>query len=327
MMTRRLIATAALLAAAGLGAPAHAQQNIRLTAAAGHPPVFLWVKLVDEFFIPEVDKRLAAAGKHKIEWTRAWGGTLIKLGAESKGIGDGVADLGFVSTIFEAAKFPTQNVSYYAPFGTDDIGVVTQVVNELQVSGVQMPPNWLQHVQKLLADPLLKQVRNGQLIVRGQQVELQGEVASEALRQDVAQSLSQQLNGAYSLKNALRVGSTEQGQLDQVLAGRIVEFEPGSAVLRPQGMALLDEIGSVLQSVQGKRVQIVGHTDGQGERASNITLSLARADAVRQYLVQKHRLPAQQLSIDGVGPDQPVASNATEEGRARNRRIEFRAGI
>lgn len=132
MPTRRLIATAALLAAAGLGAPAHAQQNIRLTAAAGHPPVFLWVKLVDEFFIPEVDKRLAAAGKHKIEWTRAWGGTLIKLGAESKGIGDGVADLGFVSTIFEAAKFPTQNVSYYAPFGTDDIGVVTQVVNELQ---------------------------------------------------------------------------------------------------------------------------------------------------------------------------------------------------
>jgi ABC-type sugar transport system substrate-binding protein len=85
MMTRRLIAAAALLAAAGLSAPAHAQQTIRLTAAAGHPPVFLWVKLVDEFFIPEVDKRLAAAGnQYKVEWTKAWGGTLIKLGAESK---------------------------------------------------------------------------------------------------------------------------------------------------------------------------------------------------------------------------------------------------
>ena len=133
MMTRRLIAAAALLAAAGLSAPAHAQQTIRLTAAAGHPPVFLWVKLVDEFFIPEVDKRLAAAGnQYKVEWTKAWGGTLIKLGAESKGIADGVADLGFVSTIFEAARFPSQNVSYYAPFGTDDIGVVTQVVNGMQ---------------------------------------------------------------------------------------------------------------------------------------------------------------------------------------------------
>lgn len=143
LMTRRLIASAALLAAAGALVPAHAQQTIRLTAAAGHPPVFLWVKLVDEFFIPEVDKRLAAAGgKHKVEWTRAWGGTLIKLGAESKGIGDGVADLGFVSTIFEAAKFPTQNVSYYAPFGTDDIGAVTRVVNEMQTSIPAMGQAW-----------------------------------------------------------------------------------------------------------------------------------------------------------------------------------------
>ena len=143
MMTRRLIASAALLAAASLAAPAHAQPTIRLTAAAGHPPVFLWVKLVDEYFIPEVDKRLAAAGsKSKIEWTKAWGGTLIKLGAESKGIGDGVADLGFVSTIFEAAKFPTQNVSYYAPFGTDDIGVVTNVVNQLQDSIPAMGQAW-----------------------------------------------------------------------------------------------------------------------------------------------------------------------------------------
>lgn len=107
-MRRRLLALATLLAAAGLTAPAQAQQTIRMTAAAGHPPVFLWVKLLDEFFIPEVDKRLAAAGKHRIEWTKAWGGTLIKLGAESKGIGDGIADLGFVGTIFEAPRFPMQ---------------------------------------------------------------------------------------------------------------------------------------------------------------------------------------------------------------------------
>ncbi|HMN20869.1 MAG TPA: C4-dicarboxylate TRAP transporter substrate-binding protein [Ottowia sp.] len=143
MMTRRLIATAALLAAASLTVPAQAQQTIRLTAAAGHPPVFLWVKLVDEFFIPEVDKRLADAGsKVRIEWTRAWGGTLIKLGAESKGIADGVADLGFVGTIFEAAKFPMQNVSYYAPFGTDDIGIVTRVVNDMQNSIPAMGQAW-----------------------------------------------------------------------------------------------------------------------------------------------------------------------------------------
>jgi len=143
MFTRRLVATAALLATAALAAPAHAQQTIRLTAAAGHPPVFLWVKLIDEFYIPEVDKRLAAAGgKYKIEWTKAWGGTLIKLGAESKGIGDGVADLGMVSTVFEAARFPSQNVSYFTPFATDDIGIVTRVVGDLQNSIPAMGQAW-----------------------------------------------------------------------------------------------------------------------------------------------------------------------------------------
>ena len=82
-MKRTLIAAAALLAAFGATLPAQAQQTIKLTAAAGHPPVFLWVKLIDEYFMPEVDKRLlAAGGKHKIEWTKAWGGTLIKIGSE-----------------------------------------------------------------------------------------------------------------------------------------------------------------------------------------------------------------------------------------------------
>lgn len=142
-MKRTLIAAAALLAAFGATLPAQAQQTIKLTAAAGHPPVFLWVKLIDEYFMPEVDKRLlAAGGKHKIEWTKAWGGTLIKIGSESKGIADGVADLGFVGTIFEAAKFPMQNVSYYAPFGTDNIATVGTVINEMQKSIPAMGQAW-----------------------------------------------------------------------------------------------------------------------------------------------------------------------------------------
>ena len=122
---------------------AAAQQVIKLTAAAGHPPVFLWVKLTEEVFIPEVDKRLAAAGgKYKIDWTKAWGGTLLKLGTESKGVADGVADIAIVSTIFEAAKFPLQNVTYYTPFGSDDVGVINQTVLELQRTIPAMGDAW-----------------------------------------------------------------------------------------------------------------------------------------------------------------------------------------
>jgi TRAP-type C4-dicarboxylate transport system substrate-binding protein len=105
--------------------------------------VFLWIKTFDEVLIPEVDKRLAAAGgRYKIEWTKAWGGTLLKLGSESKGIADGVADMGLVSTLFEAPKFPLQNVSYFTPFGTDDIALVSRAVAELQRSVPAMGDAW-----------------------------------------------------------------------------------------------------------------------------------------------------------------------------------------
>lgn len=144
MNTRRnLVLGSVALAAALAGSPALAQQTIKLTAAAGHPPVFLWVKTVDEVLIPEVDKRLAAAGgKFKIEWTKAWGGTLLKLGSESKGVADGVADMAIVSTVFEAPKFPLQNVSYFTPFGSDDIALVSRTIADLQRSVPAMGDTW-----------------------------------------------------------------------------------------------------------------------------------------------------------------------------------------
>jgi TRAP-type C4-dicarboxylate transport system substrate-binding protein len=143
-MKKRLFSHTLLLVALGLAAGgAQAQQVIKLTATAGHPPVFLWVKTMDEVFLPEVDKRLAAGGnKFKIEWTKAWGGTLIKLGSESKGVADGVADIGLISTVFEAAKFPLQNVSYFTPFGTEDVGTVSKTVAELQNSIPAMADAW-----------------------------------------------------------------------------------------------------------------------------------------------------------------------------------------
>ncbi len=129
--------------ALAMAQPTTAQTTHRLTAAAGHPPVFLWVKLLDEYFIPEVDRRLAAlGGRHRIDWTRAWGGTLVKVGSESRGLADGVADLGFVGTVFEAARFPLQNVSYVAPFGTDDVGAVSAAMADLQARVPAMADAW-----------------------------------------------------------------------------------------------------------------------------------------------------------------------------------------
>ena len=120
----------------------HAQQVIKLTVATGHPTVLLWVKTLDEVFIPELDKRLAVDGRYRIEWTKAWGGTLLKLGSESKGYADGVADLGLTLTVFEAPKFPLHNVSYFTPFGSTDIALVDQTVADLQSQIPAMNDIW-----------------------------------------------------------------------------------------------------------------------------------------------------------------------------------------
>ncbi|WP_420873949.1 OmpA family protein [Paraburkholderia azotifigens] len=198
------------------------------------------------------------------------------------------------------------------------------VVDQIEIGDVATPPNWSTNVQKLIG-PELKQISKGQLKIDGTSIEVKGEVRNEAQRQQLASDMANALNPTYTIRNALRVSASEQGLLDQTLANRTIEFETGSATLTPQGRAILDQMASVLTKMTTRQVAIIGHTDTSGNRTSNIALSQARADAVKGYLVAKGLSP-QQLSTLGVGPDQPIATNDTADGRARNRRIEFRAG-
>jgi OOP family OmpA-OmpF porin len=199
-----------------------------------------------------------------------------------------------------------------------------RVVDQLTLGAVVAPPQWQQYVQKLLS-PSIKQVSHGQLSVQGNTVDIKGEVGNEAVRQQLASDMAQSLNPTYTVRNGLRVAVQEQAVVDQTLANRIVEFEPGSAVLRPAALPILDEMATAMTRLKGRKFEVIGHTDALGARAANVSLSLARAQSVKTYLVGKG-LPADTLATLGLGPDQPVASNATDEGRARNRRIEFRVG-
>ncbi|MEJ8795484.1 OmpA family protein [Trinickia caryophylli] len=198
------------------------------------------------------------------------------------------------------------------------------VVDQIEVGNVDTPPNWAANVQKLIG-PQLKQISKGQLKIDGTQIDVKGEVGNEAQRQQIASDMANALNPTYTIKNGLRVSASEQGVLDNALANRTIEFETGSATLTPQGRAILDQMAAVLAKMTGKSVEIIGHTDNSGSRAANIALSQARADAVKGYLVVKGVAP-QSMATMGVGPDQPIASNDTDDGRARNRRIEFRVG-
>ena len=197
-----------------------------------------------------------------------------------------------------------------------------RVVDQIAVGSVMAPPQWAQHVQNILG-PEIRQVSRGQLAIRGTQIDLQGEVVNEAQRQQVVSAVATRLNPTYTVRNALRVGTREQDLLDQALANRIVEFEAGSSVLTPTGRAVLDGMLPTLARLSAPRIEIIGHTDALGAPDANLALSLARADAVRAYL-QSKGVDSQRLSTSGVGSARPIASNQTVEGRARNRRIEFR---
>lgn len=131
-------------------------KTYKITVVAGHPPIFLWVTLCRDYFIPEVNKRLQeAGGKHKIEWNQAYGGTIAKIGGALEAIEEGIADMGFVGTIFEAPKMPLHNVSYMTPFGTDNIVYVVDTISELQDKIPQLAREWTRHNQIYLGGAAL----------------------------------------------------------------------------------------------------------------------------------------------------------------------------
>lgn len=102
-----------------------------------------------------------------------------------------------------------------------------------------------------------------------------------------------------------------------------VHFEFNSANLTAAARSSLDQTARELNSAPKGRIEVAGHTDSRGAAAYNMRLSEQRANAVRQYLVDKG-VPAARISARGYGAEQPVASNATDAGRAQNRRVELR---
>ncbi|MDI3262296.1 MAG: OmpA family protein [Fulvimonas sp.] len=199
-----------------------------------------------------------------------------------------------------------------------------RVVDRLEVGGVVTPANWNRYVTSMIG-PDLKQVSKGSLQVQGNTITISGEVPNEAVRQQVLSDLSAAFDAHYGIRQNLRIGQGKQKVLDETLANRTVQFQSGSAVLTPVGRAILDEMAAAILKIGSPPIEIIGNTDNIGGRESNIALSLARAEAVKAYLVGKG-IPADKLTVSGRGPDNPIADNATDEGRARNRRIDFRIG-
>jgi outer membrane protein OmpA-like peptidoglycan-associated protein len=102
-----------------------------------------------------------------------------------------------------------------------------------------------------------------------------------------------------------------------------IYFDTGAAHIKPESKPTLDAIAELLNNNASLLLYVVGHTDDTGSKASNLTLSQQRANAVVQALTTTYKIDASRLQAEGVGPYAPESNNTTEAGKTQNRRVEL----
>jgi C4-dicarboxylate-binding protein DctP len=121
-------------------------RDYKMTIGSSHPPVLPWTIPLQKLVVPESNKRLQAKGlPDKIQWTEAYAGSLYDFNNTLEGVGDGLADIGWVGSLWEPAKQPLQNVAYYSPFVTGDFRALVEVQNRLMEKVPAFAAEWTKH--------------------------------------------------------------------------------------------------------------------------------------------------------------------------------------
>lgn len=147
------------------------------------------------------------------------------------------------------------------------------------------------------------------------------EVAVEA-PMTAADSVSHSLNAAQDALANIDASQVNINDVIKALNLQIINFATGSNQIPDENKAILDKAAALMKNTKDAKLTVAGYTDSTGNAGSNRTLSQKRAQAVVDYLVSQG-VDAAKLTAVGHGADNPVADNTTEEGRFKNRRIEF----
>jgi len=160
------------------------------------------------------------------------------------------------------------------------------------------------------------------------ELSLRGEVPSDKIKASLGTQLGTLFPGV--LNNRLTVAAPPpikrdvcQDLVNKLLANSKINFRSGGSEISNDSFALLNSIGDTAKQCPSAHFDVVGHTDSVGKLSFNLRLSELRAQAVVDYLIGLE-LSAERFSAIGRGPNQPVGDNDTAEGRAANRRIEFK---
>jgi outer membrane protein OmpA-like peptidoglycan-associated protein len=213
---------------------------------------------------------------------------------------------------FDARKMPLQhgsravegeydNYAYQVERGHSQVEVKRNISNALQAAGYTIDYD---------------EGRN--LVVHKDNVWIWGSIQDNYYSLDIVREKAMQqqvVANARDLQNGLNATG-------HVTANGIF-FDTDKADLKPESKAALDEIGKLLKADAGLKLYVVGHTDNQGALAHNMDLSKARAASVVKALEAQYGIPGARLASYGDGPYAPVASNESDDGRAKNRRVEL----
>ncbi|MGE4373043.1 MAG: OmpA family protein [Xanthobacter sp.] len=203
-----------------------------------------------------------------------------------------------------------------------------ETVNDVSAIGSGAPEGFQGAVEAGLRQ--LERLQSGELSLTDVQLRLSGVAFTARAVEDIRTVLEKAANPPFKIDVELSVIAAGapvtapncQAILSEVMLHGTILFDPGSASINAVSQATLDRLVHVLQRCANLKVEVAGHTDSLGYSRSNQRLSEARAQAVVDVLEATGVSPAQLVAV-GYGATQPVADNETEEGRARNRRIEL----
>jgi C4-dicarboxylate-binding protein DctP len=131
-------------------------ETVRLTVASSHTTGLPWVGVMHSLVVPQSNARLEAMGsENRIRWTESYGGSLYKYNHTLEAVEIGLTDIGWVGTLWELSKMPLQNVTYYAPFVTDDFRMLYQLMNDLHDTVPALTEAWTEQNQKFLGGSAL----------------------------------------------------------------------------------------------------------------------------------------------------------------------------
>ncbi|RYH07291.1 OmpA family protein [Tropicimonas sp. IMCC6043] len=197
-----------------------------------------------------------------------------------------------------------------------------------------LPDNW--PVRVLAGLQALSELDSGAVVVKEDVVNLDGRTGNPDAKAEVARLLAEKLGDSQRISlNVTYVEALDPvaalptpeecvGQINDLLAGSKITFEPGSAEISGSAAGVINDIADVLKDCREVEmsIEIAGYTDSQGREEMNLELSQGRAEAVLEALVAR-RVLTSGITAKGYGEADPIADNDTEEGREANRRIDF----